>query len=62
MAKLIEFIPDAGACLATKNVIERNGVVRWMVRRPSQDPVDNGWQIMSHIDTSDWPPVHPRRT
>lgn len=50
----IEFIPNAGACLATTNVIERHGVVRWMVRHPSRHPADNGWQIMSHIDTSDY--------
>lgn len=50
----IEFIPKAGACLATTNVIEGRGRVRWMVRRPSKAPADNGWQIMSHIDTSEY--------
>jgi len=50
----IEFIPKAGACLATTNVLEGRGLVRWMVRRPSQAPADNGWQIMSHIDTSEY--------
>lgn len=50
----MEFIPDAGACLATTNVIEGKGLVRWMVRTHSQAPADNGWQIMSHIDTSDY--------
>ncbi|GED96320.1 DUF2185 domain-containing protein [Gordonia crocea] len=45
-----EFIPNAGACLATTNVTSRRGRVRWMVREDSQDPVDNGWRIMSHID------------
>jgi len=51
---VVEFIAHAGACLVTKNVIERRGVVRWMVRDVSQDPVDNGWQIMSHVDTSEY--------
>ena len=50
----IEFIPRAGACIATRNVIEEKGVVRWMVRGESHHPADNGWQIMSHIDTSDY--------
>lgn len=50
----MEFIPRAGACLATTNVIDRRGRVRWMVRRPSRNPADNGWQIMSHIDTADY--------
>ena len=50
----MEFIPNAGACLATRNVIEKKGVVRWMVRESSSAPYDNGWQIMSHIDTSEY--------
>jgi len=50
----MEFIPGAGACLATRNVIEKKGLVRWMVREPSKAPADNGWQIMSHIDTSEY--------
>ena len=25
-----------------------------MVRRPSKAPADNGWQIMSHIDSSEY--------
>ena len=50
----MEFIPNAGACLATLNVINRTGVVRWMVRVPSQMPTDNGWQIMSHLDTTEY--------
>lgn len=45
-----EFIPKAGACLATKNVMTGAGRVRWMVREESQDPVDNGWRIFSDID------------
>lgn len=54
MGEYIEFIPKAGACLATTNVMERRGLVRWMWRRPSQTGVDNGWRIMSHIDTSEY--------
>ena len=50
----MEFIPNAGGSLATRNVIEKKGVVRWMVREPSSAPYDNGWQIMSHIDTSEY--------
>ena len=49
----MEFIPGAGACLATRNVIEEKGLVRWMVRGESKAPADNGWQIMSHTETVD---------
>lgn len=45
-----EFIPKAGACLATKNVMSGAGRVRWMVREESQAPSDNGWRIFSDID------------
>jgi hypothetical protein len=50
----IEFIRGAGGCLVTKNVLDGAGLVRWMVRRPSKAPADNGWQVMSHIDTSEY--------
>lgn len=49
-----EFIPKAGACLASKNVMSRAGRVRWMIRIQSQAPADNGWRIFSHIDSSEY--------
>ncbi len=48
------FIPRAGACLVSKNVLSGAGRVRWMVRVASQAPVDNGWRIFSHIDSSEY--------
>lgn len=54
MADYPEFIPKAGACLVSKNVLEGRGRVRWMVREASQSPVDNGWRIFSDIDTSEY--------
>lgn len=50
----VEFIPKAGACITTLNVLERRGRVRWMVRGSSKAPADNGWQILSHIDDSEY--------
>lgn len=50
----IEFIPDAGACLVSTNVLSGAGRVRWMVRGESKDPVDNGWMIMSEVDTEEF--------
>ena len=52
MASYPEFIPKAGACLVSTNVLSGVGRVRWMVRQESQAPVDNGWRIFSHVDTS----------
>ena len=50
----MEFIPKAGACLTTKNVLSRAGRIKWMVREESKAPADNGWRIFSHIDTDDY--------
>lgn len=54
VSKHIEFIPDAGACTVSKNVLSGEGKVRWMVRGKSHAPADNGWQILSDIDTSEY--------
>lgn len=54
MREYIEFIPKAGVCLTTKNVMERRGRIRWMKRDPSTRPADNGWRIFSHIDTTQY--------
>ncbi|CAM3338260.1 DUF2185 domain-containing protein [Occultella aeris] len=54
MSSYPEFIPKAGACLATKNVLTRAGAVRWMVREDSRAPADNGWLIFSEIDTEEY--------
>jgi len=53
MSEATEFIPDAGACLTTKSVLDGTGRVRWMVRDESTGPADNGWRIFSDIDTED---------
>jgi hypothetical protein len=50
----VEFIANAGACLATRNVLEGRGRVRWMVREPSKAPADNGWRIFSAIDDAQY--------
>lgn len=47
-------IPDAGASLATTNVLGGKAPIRWLERESSQDPVDNGWRVMSDIDDSDY--------
>lgn len=49
-----EFIPKAGACLASKNVMNNAGLVRWMLRVESKVSVDNGWRIFSDIDSEDY--------
>ena len=50
----MEFIPNAGASLTTKNVLSGAGRIRWMIREESQAPADNGWRIFSDIDTDEY--------
>lgn len=50
----VEFIPNAGACLTSRNVMSGAGWVKFMVREISQAPADNGWRVFSHIDTSEY--------
>ncbi|MFC7403999.1 DUF2185 domain-containing protein [Georgenia alba] len=49
-----EFIPKAGACLTTKNVLSGAGRVRWAVREEPKAPADNGWRIFSHLDSEEY--------
>ncbi len=49
-----EFIPKAGACLATTNVRDGRGRVKFMTREQSQNPADNGWRIFSEFDTQEY--------
>jgi hypothetical protein len=50
----MEFIPKAGACLTSTNVLTGAGRVKWMVREESRAAADNGWRIFSDIDTSEY--------
>lgn len=50
----MEFIPRAGACLTTKNVLSGAGRIKWMVREESRAAADNGWRIFSHIDSDEY--------
>lgn len=48
------FIPDAGAAIASRNVLERTARVGFMVRQQPLAPTDTGWRILSAIDTEDY--------
>ncbi|MCA0378338.1 MAG: DUF2185 domain-containing protein [Actinobacteria bacterium] len=54
MSDTVEFIPNAGACLVSRKVLDGEAPVRWMTRRESQAPMDNGWQILSIADTPEY--------
>ena len=50
----IEFIPAAGACLVSNNVLSGAGRIKWMVREESRAAAYNGWRIFSDIDTTEY--------
>ena len=49
-----EFIPAAGASLATKSVMSGTTEMRWLDRKSSQSPVDNGWRVLGASDTGEY--------
>jgi hypothetical protein len=49
-----QFISEAGASLVTKSVLAGETDIRWLERKPSQDPVDNGWRVFGDADSSDY--------
>lgn len=53
--KKTEFIKNAGACLVSKNILNGQGRLKWLVREEGIDStVDNGWRFFSDIDTSEY--------
>jgi len=47
------FIPNAGTCLVTSSVLNREARVQFMVREPSAAPGDTGWRFMEQTDTDE---------
>lgn len=41
-----------GGAVVSRNILEGKGKVRWCVREESVNEVDNGWRILSDIDTN----------
>ena len=54
MCKYIQFIKNAGGCVASKNILSGKGKLKWCVREKSVNEVDNGWRFFSDIDTDDY--------
>lgn len=51
---VIEFVPNAGLCLVSRKVLDREAPVRWMTRGKPQGRGDTGWQILSIADTPEY--------
>ena len=48
------FIPNAGGCIVSKNILSKKGQLKWCVREESINTVDNGWRFFSDIDTDEY--------
>ena len=49
-----DVLEATGACVATRNVMEMRGRVRWLVRQQPQAPEDSGWRVFSEFDDDDY--------
>lgn len=45
------FVRDAGASVASKNLLSGAGRLRWLERQAPRDPADNGWRFLSDADS-----------
>lgn len=54
MSEPVIFIPNAGGCVVSKNVLNHKGKLRWCVREESVNEKDNGWRFFSDIDTEEY--------
>ena len=47
---MAEFIRNAGGSVATRRILDGESPLKWMLREPSANPVDNGWRFFSEAD------------
>lgn len=50
----VEFIRDAGGCIATRRILDGDSRLKWAVRDQPVNPVDNGWRFFSAADDSEY--------
>ncbi|MBC6310992.1 DUF2185 domain-containing protein [Listeria sp. FSL L7-1582] len=49
-----EFIKNAGACIVSKNIVDKKGYLKWALREESVNASDNGWRFFSEIDNDEY--------
>lgn len=45
---------NLGGSVASKNILEKRGRVKWCFREESVNNIDNGWRFLSEIDTDEF--------
>ena len=45
---------NMGGSVVSKNILEKNGRIKWCFREESVNAIDNGWRFLSEVDTDDY--------
>lgn len=45
---------NMGGSIASRNILEKRGRIKWCFREESVNPLDNGWRFLSEVDTDDY--------
>jgi len=45
---------NLGGVIISKNIIEKNGLLKWCIREEPMNINDNGWRFFSDIDTEEY--------
>ena len=45
---------NMGGSIASRNVLEKKGRIKWCFREESVTALDNGWRFLSEVDTDEY--------
>ena len=45
---------NMGGSVASRNIWERKGRIKWCIKEEGVHPLDNGWRFLSEIDTDEY--------
>ena len=49
-----KYIINAGAAIVSRQIVERTGNIKWLIREEPFAPQDTGWRILSDRDTDEY--------
>ncbi len=45
---------NSGGCIVSKNLLNKQGKLKWCFRENSMNDIDTGWRFLSDIDTEEY--------
>ena len=45
---------NMGGSVASRNIWERKGRIKWCIKEEGVHPLDNGWRFLSEVDTDEF--------